>query len=734
MKNAVDDIFGGLAAALVALPSAIAYGLIIYAPLGAFWAPKAAIAGIVGTAVLGLVAALVGGSSRLISAPCAPAAAVLSVFTASLVAGGQIPVEAIPFAITITAVLAGAIQIAVGLAGGGRLIKYIPYPVVAGYMTGVGTLILLGQIPKLLAVPKGTALLTAITNSALWQPESVTVGVVTIAAMLLSTRFLKSVPAAIIALAAGISAYFLLAIFNPELLVLEGTHLVIGPVGASPGEVWKALALHWSPAAIGPAFRNIALYAVPVLTLAVLLSIDALKTCVVLDVMTGERHNSNRVLLGQGLGNAAASLFGGVPGAGTMGPSLVNFNSGGKTSRSGILMGVFSLITLFVLGKLISWIPLSALSGVLIVVAVNMMDFKSFRLLQNKSTVLDFVVIMAVVVAAITQDLIMAAGVGIGMAIILFLREQIRFSVVHRSYTAANVHSKKRRLKSETVILEEIGSSVSIFELQGQLFFGTADQLYTELEPIIAGSRIIILDMRRVLAIDYTAANVFKQIHNRIKERGATLVLSQVPAQLAGRQDIIEYLAELGFTDNGTSLRFIDDLDTAMEWTEETVLRENGARAAGPGPSLEVREFEFFGSFTRKLVSRFSEIMVPAFYNTGSSVFHKGDLSNQIYFIRRGSVKIILPIGGSTQIHHLATFGKGDFFGEMAFLDKAPRSADAVCAEETELFILKRKDFKKVLSNFPEMGTIFYTQLARTITGRLRMNHAEIQALEGSVG
>ena len=153
-KNLLGDFFGGTAAMLVALPSAIAFGLIIYAPLGPAFSSKAALGGIIGTIALGLIAPIFGGTKRLVSAPCAPAAAVLAVFVAETVKKGSVPAELIPVFITLIAFFTGVVQIILGKLGGGKFIKYIPYPVVTGYLSGVGVLIFIGQLPKLLGVPK----------------------------------------------------------------------------------------------------------------------------------------------------------------------------------------------------------------------------------------------------------------------------------------------------------------------------------------------------------------------------------------------------------------------------------------------------------------------------------------------------------------------------------------------------------------------------------------------------
>ena len=415
---------------LVALPSAIAFGIIIYSPLGAQYAGNAAVAGMIGAVALGLIAPLFGGTPRLITAPCAPAAAVLAVFVGQLVDGGAMPMEAIPFYVVMVALFAGIIQFLAGRFGGGKFIKYIPYPVVAGYLSGVGILILLGQLPKLLGLPNGLTLLQGILQPVLWSGSSIFIGLVTIAAMLLAPRVLKLIPAAIVALLFGIGAYFALAVLNPALLTITNNPLIIGPISSSGLEASQAAMSQWAHLGLMNV-RDFTMILVPFLTLAVLLSIDTLKTCVILDVMTQSRHNSNKELMGQGLGNIASALVGGIPGSGTMGPTLVNLASGGQTRWSGVFAGVFAGVVFLLLGNLMAWIPLAALAGVLIVIAVRMLT-NSLTSPKHKSTIFDFLAILAVVISAVSMSLIVAAGVGTAMAIVLFLREQIRSSVVRR--------------------------------------------------------------------------------------------------------------------------------------------------------------------------------------------------------------------------------------------------------------------------------------------------------------
>ncbi|MCX5806776.1 MAG: SLC26A/SulP transporter family protein [Proteobacteria bacterium] len=724
------DILGGLTAMLVALPSAIAFGIIIYSPLGSQYAGKAVIAGMTGAVALGLIASLFGGTPRLITAPCAPAAAVLAVFVAQLVKSGAVPLEAVPLYVALVALMAGVIQLLAGSFGGGKFIKYIPYPVVAGYLGGVGILIFIGQLPKFLGLPKDINLLQGFLEPILWNGTSIFIGFVTIAAMLVAPRFLKFIPAAIVALLSGICAYFVLAIFNPALLVLADNPLIIGPISSSGFGAFEAGVKQWTYFSAIDA-KGLAMLVIPLLTLAVLLSIDTLKTCVIIDVMTHSRHNSNKELIGQGLGNIGSSLIGGIPGSGTMGPTLVNIASGGRTRLSGVFAGVFAGLVLLLLGKLMAWIPLAALAGVLIVIAVRMLDIQSLQLLKHRSTVFDFLVILAVVISAVSMSLIAAAGVGTALAIVLFLREQIRSSVIRRKLFGNQKFSKKRRITAELSILESHGKNTIICELQGQLFFGTTDQLLTELESHLAECSFVVLDMRRVQSLDFTAANMLKQIHNRVKKKKGYLVLSSIPRNLPTGQNVKKYLAGLGFTETGGNLKFYPDLDSALEWIEDEIINASSDGRKDDFHILNLPEFEFFSGFSAAAIEKLSATMTEKTFQADEKVFSMGDQSDKIYFIRKGAVKIGLPLAGGTA-HHLVTLSRGDFFGEMSFLDKGARSAEAVAVDEIMLYILSRNQFEKIVKAHPEIAGMFFERLAYTISQRLRLTNTELMALEES--
>jgi len=725
-----DDIWGGLAAMLVALPSSVAFGILVYTALGPEYAGQGAMAGLLGAAALGIVAPVCGRTGGLISAPCAPAAAILTALIAGLLSGeggASLGPEAIMPLMALTVLLSASFQTLYGIIGGGRLIKFIPYQVVSGYLSGVGLLIAIGQLPKLLGLPKGTALFPGLISPDLWKWQGLVVGIVTMAVMATAPLVTRRIPAVILGLFGGIIAYFALAPFSAGLLELRGNPLIIGPLQTS-GSLLDSLGGR-ARLLLQIDIESMSRILVPALTLSVLLSIDTLKTCVGLDVLTRKRHNSNRELIGQGLGNLASFIVGGLPGAGTMGPTLVNITSGGRTPRSGVSEGIFTVLTLVLLSRLIAWVPIGALAGILLMIAWRMFDRNMFRLLRYPAGRLDFCVIAGVILVALTVDLIAASGVGIAMAILLFIRDQVLGSVIRRKRYLNQMSSKTRRQSDEREILNRDGEQAVFCELQGNLFFGTTDQLFSQLEPDLKSRRFLLLDMRHVQSIDYTAVHLFEQMHSRLAERGGQLLFSGMPSGLLEQRDFERYLAQMGLVREGSGVMITATRDRALEWMEERLLEIAGVSGSCQECLLQLKEFSLFREFSEDdlagLVACVSEMSLLQ----GENVFCQGQLGDELYLVRRGSVQVMLPLEGGKR-HHLATIGQGGFFGELAFLDRGVRSADVEAKVPTDLYLLSRSRFDELARSDATMGVQVFARLSLAIAERLRQTDAELRILE----
>jgi sulfate permease, SulP family len=733
-KTLAGDLWGGLASMLVALPASIAFGVAVWSPLGADQAAHGALAGLLGATALGILAPIFGGTDRLITAPCAPAAAVMGALALDLAGtrnahAADAPARAL-LVMTVVPLLSSGLQILYGLLRGGTLIKYVPYPVVAGYLSGVGVVIFLKQLPSLFGLPKAVSLLAGLTSPSLWQWHALVVGTVTIVLMAVAARITKVVPAPIIGLCGGALAYAALGLASPSLFTLDGNPLVIGRLASTGGSLLSSFGERF--AAIGLLrSSDVAPMLMSALTLSALLSIDTLKTCVVVDTLTRTRHDSNREIIGQGLANLGSALIGGMPGAGTSGPTLVNVASGGKTRLSSVLEGVLALLAFVLLGPLLAWAPLAALAGILIVVAFRMFDWGSFRLLKQKSTVLDFVVIATVIAVAVGIGLITSSAVGIALAIVLFVREEIRGSVIHRKLDGTQIRSRQRRIPEEMAVLDAEGGETLVCELEGNLFFGTTDQLLTQLSEDLRTRRFLILDLRRVRSVDFTAVHMLERMEAQLRERGAHLVFSNLPKTLPAGQDLRAYFDEVGLMTRGGNVQIFGPLSDALEWAEERVLDAHGRKSVAEEPALGLDDFEFVRGRKEETRDALAVVLVTRSVAKGDAVFRQGEASDDLYFIRRGKVRIETT-GEDGAALHLATFARGDFFGDMAFLDNGVRSASAIAEVPTDLYGLSRAKLDAVANQHPRLGQQLFAAIAHTLALRLRQADNEIRALENA--
>jgi SulP family sulfate permease len=721
------DLWGGLAAMLVALPSAIAFGVAIFAPLSGSAAAAGALAGILGATALGLMASAFGGRSRLITAPCAPAAAVLAALATSLTAQGM-EAHLVLIQLGAIALLAGAVQIGLGVAGVGKLIKFIPYPVVSGYLSGVGLIIIGGQIPKFVGAPAGAGFLDALRAPSAWTWQSIVIGTVVIVAMLLIPRLIRVVPAVILALAAGMATYGLLGLFDPALRVTADNPLLVGALGQGDASLMQAVREHWqSFGGLDPG--EIARLVLPALTLAALLSIDTLKTCLVMDAMTSSHHDPNRELVGQGLGNIASALIGGIPGSGTMGATLVNLSSGGRTWRSGVTAGGLSLLAFLLLAPLIAWVPIAALAGILMVIGARMIDRRSLAFFFTPATRLDFAVILSVILVAIFGNLIAASGVGVALAILLFIREQTRSSIIRSRIEGHEIFSKRARTDTGVERDEPRGSNVVIFELQGSLFFGTASQLLAALEPETDKRKYVLLSMRRVQSLDVTATHVLEQIKDRLEENGAYLVFCDIPKDLPSGLKMKHFLKATGVVRPSNKAFAFRQLDEALEWVEAQETMDGPGQPSDAIP-VDLRAMPLLAGCSDEAVAALAAAAELRTVKAGKRVFKAGADGDALFFIRRGTVKLTVPIH-KKESYHLATCGPGEVVGDMGFIEVGRQAMDALAVIDTEVYALTRERFEVLAMEHGDLMLAVIGDLAHNLATRLHAVITEVQALRG---
>lgn len=705
---------------LVALPAAVAFGVTVYSAISPQYAVFGALAGILGAVALGLVAPTFGGTDRLISAPCAPAAAVLSAFAIELVRQGAAP-SSIVLMLTVLGILTGAIQMLIGFLGAGRLIRYIPYTVVSGYLSGVGLIIIGSQIPRFFGASPDTAWWRAAISPELWDIRSIAVGLSTVLVTLIAPRLTRAIPSTILGIMAGIVAYFFLANTDASMMTLSGNRLVLGSLGASGVGYIDTIVGRWND--IGELkLSQVATLLGSALTLAALLSIDTLKTCVVIDQMTRTRHEPNRELFAQGLANIASSAIGGLPGSGIMGPSMVNLSSGAQTRVSGIVEGVLVLVAALLLGEFIAWIPIATLAGLLIVIGLRMIDTKPLNFLESRATVFDFAVVAVVIGCALTIGLIAASAAGVALSILLFVREQVGGTVVRHKTFVNQRSSTWYRPENEMRLISQKGDRAVILELQGSLFFGTTYELYTTLEAEIKARDYIILDLRRVQSVDITAAHMLNQVRDMMRDRGMPLLLSNVREHLPSGLNLLEFFRQTELIDATDAVRVFQTIESAIEWVEDRLIGDI-EQSAGEELPLNLHEMDLFQGRRVETIADLETRMQQRTIKAGEPIYSIGDQDRELYLIRRGAVRIMAPIGGSRQLHHIATFGRGDFFGGLAFLDEHARGDNAIAYTDIDLFVLSMDQFNLLAEEHKKLALLLIISISRTLA--LRLRHAD---------
>ncbi len=723
------DLWGGTAAMLVALPSAIAFGVAIVAPLGGSLGAQGAIAGILGAIALGLLAPLLGGSTRLITAPCAPAAAVLSALAVGFAHAGMPPEKALML-LALIGLLAGLIQIGLGLAGIGQLIKYIPFPVVSGYLSGVGLIIIGGQVPKFLGVGGATGFLQTLGQPSAWLWQSALVGGVVVAAMLLVPYLTKAIPATILALLSGVACYGLLAWWDPALRTVDGNPLLVGRLAGSGGDLLNTLGMHM-PATDVLTLETLVQVGVPALTLAVLLSIDTLKTCLVIDALSNSSHNSNRELIGQGVGNVASSLLGGIPGAGTMGASLINVSSGGTTKLSGFVTGMASLLALLLLSPLIAWVPVAALAAILIVTGFRMIDRRSLAFFNTADTRLDFMVILSVIVVALFGNLIAASGIGVALAILLFIREQTRSSVVRSRIEGLDIFSRRLRSLNAGDPSALTGYEAVVLELQGSLFFGTASQLHAALEPETVAHKYVILNMRRVQSLDVTATHVLEQIKDQLEKNNAFLVFCDIPKGLPSGLKMKRFLKDTGVVRPTNKAFAFRQMEDALKWVEE---REHPFCPVDFSHKsvVDLSAMAVLSGCSPQALEAVQQMAQLRTVHAGKKLLKLARGDDNLYLVRSGRLGVEVPLRKRDRDRlSVAWVEPGAVLCGDGFLQQASAPTEAVALEETEVFVLTRAQFDALSEQHPPLAIAILLALACNASNQLVNAVTQWQDVQG---
>lgn len=639
-------------------------------------------------------------------------AAIAATIARSLAADPESATRTILATLILGALAGGVTLFLIGQSRMGRWIRFIPYPIVAGFLAATGWLLVTGAL-RVVSGFSVTRLVHGVTVTASLQLLAAAV----IAGTLLATRRIKH------------------PLLMPALLFGAGIVLDIvsiaayGGIGPARAAGWFLPALAppvvspaWSPATFADVDWGLVVTLLPGIATAVcVITISILFGAAGLEVQTGTDADLDRELRTSGLASILSGLCGGNLGVLSSSRTLVNFQAGARSRFSGILVAAISFLALVGGSTIVSAIPRPLLGGLLLFLGCSLLyDWVVVAWLHVSK--MDVVLILAIVVITALDSFVAALAVGLVFACINFVVRYGRHRVVKHSLTGANKRSRVERSAVERRLLDEHGAAVRILSLQGFIFFGTANSVLEEARRHVTaeGRRLagyLVLDFEGTTGFDTSAAHSFAKIEQLAARCGTAVIYCGVPNEAYG---LLER-AGVAFT-RGSAQNAFTDLDHALEACEDRVLDE----VAAEPESIEAwLARELNGSDrAERLLSYFDDVQV----RSGESLFRQGDPSDSVYLVAVGRLRVAIDDEGSER--RLRSMAAGSFIGEMGLFSNEPRSASVVAEGDALLYRLSAAALERMTTEEPALANAFHALLFRLAAERLRFASAEIAALQ----
>ncbi|MFT4807893.1 MAG: SulP family sulfate permease [Paraglaciecola sp.] len=536
------NILAGLTVGVIALPLSMALAIASGVP------PQH---GLYTAIVAGIVIAIGGGSKVNISGPTAAFVVVLLPIVQQFGIGGLL----------VSGFMAGIVLIMMGLGKFGKLIEIVPYPVIIGFTAGIGVVIGTIQIKDFLgldiAAMDGDYLdkLILIVNSLPtinWQ--ELLIGGLTICTLLLWPRLRSKIPGHLIALLVGSVAAWLLSLLSQDFFVATiGSRFhyeINGIIGNGIPAILPAFEWPWNlPGAdgtpIGLSFELIRLLLPSAITIAILGSLESLLCAVVADGMTGKKHNSNDELIGQGIGNLIAPLFGGIPATAAIARTAASIRAGSSSPLASVVHGLFILGSILALTPLLAYIPMASMAALLLVVAWNMSEPKQFIRTIKIAPRDDVIVLILCFLLTVLFDMTVAVAVGMGLAAMLFIRRSITIT-------------STTRVEKNHATYGDLPDSIAIYDINGSLFFGSAQKALQAISTVTPNLRVVILDMTEVNLLDMSAIVAMESITETLAKQHVCLIISNLQERMALK------LLRVGIKDKPAEVQFSRTLADAI--------------------------------------------------------------------------------------------------------------------------------------------------------------------------
>lgn len=734
-------VAGAVTAALAQMPFDAIYGTIAFGALGPRYAAMAVASALIGSIVAHVVATL-AGSRHLLLGPRPATTLLVAGLVATLLAhpalrsaDGAPDVPLLLALVALGLAMAGVLQLVFGLLRLGSLTKYLPYPVRAGFLNGVAALLVLSGLQLLLGR-------SAVSGVHTWQPwleafahgmpwGALAVGLATIATALRPLKLGRfAVPGPLVGIVAGVALHRLLALAFPAVPLSDALSVV------APHLPGTAALFDWLRFFTEAPLRSLAATLLAfAFAVALLATLDTFLVMSVVDGVLRTRRDGNRELIAQGLSNIASALVGGQPSAPAVGRSLMNLNAGGRAQASIWLYAGLIAATVWLAPSLLHVIPLSALGGVLIVTGWQLVDEWSRRvprqlLRRHGADALDprarrtlrdnYLVMLLVTGTLIFVGLAEGVVVGVIAAMLLFVRSHSR-DLVRTVARGDRRRSAKVRVPQATEALDRAGARIALLELEGTIFFGTADELADRVHRLMPEIDTLVLGMRRVSDIDSTGARLLHDLARDLTSAGKAFIVADLGAHDARMQTI---RAMGGSALAASGARFEPDVDMALQWAEDRLLERLGV-TPHDSAALTLAQTVLGAGLPPPDLAWLRTQMSERQLAPGEVLFRAGDAGDALYVSVRGEIAIMLP-GGSGR--RLAVLAPGIVVGELALLHGSPRSADAVADSALTVLRLARADFDGLREARPALWDQLMRNLAMHLSARLRSVTTELSA------
>lgn len=730
------DLAGGLTAALVLPAIEGSYGLVAFAPLGADHASFGFLLGAWTAAVASFVSVMAGGRGPLLSGSSAALALLLGSLFGWLVTDSRfLGADGRPFMPTLMAfaalgvVLAGVMQALVAKLKLAGLVRFVPYPVHAGYMNGTAVLMVAAMWLHLFGMPAGA-------NPLDWRSVQPLAPVIALVALWIAVRpptWTRRIPSYLTGLLAATALH--------HALTLTPLSTALGPLFNPPEFQWPGfdtiapVADHVADGLLLDKLGVLLLFAAAVAMMSTLQTALAGST---IDELTHKRRDGERELMAQGVANIAVGAIGALPSAGSTMRSKINVDAGASTGASRLFFGVALLLALAAGLQFMSNVPMAGIAGVFLAIAYSLVDdwtrsatgvLWRQALKRHVPMALASSYIVMLVVAGVTVFVSLALAIAIGtlIAMVLFIRSNCK-QPIRQVVHADRRRSRKVRRAAEAELLHVHGRRIALVELDGALFFGTAEAADEEISLLARESEYIVLDFERVTEVDASGARVLLHAADSVARSGKHLLLSGFSRE-DSRTRIIR---DMDVHDRLSDEQFFPDADRALEHAEDTLLASLSAVAARDEP-LQLGQTLLGSGLQAAEIALLASLMVERRIGRGEAVFRRGDPGDSMCVSLQGQIGIWLPAeheGGTGRGRRMVSFAPGVVFGEIGLLQNQARSADAIAEDDALVLELPRANYDKLAAEQPALLGKILLNVGLLLASRVRALTDELEATQ----